>query len=136
MILMQLEGGVQASYMQCHYAPDYCRNYTFIGTEGRIENIDDSSRVVVRLRDRSNRWKNLAHQELAVKPAAGSHGGADPVICRDFIDMLVDGKRPVATPLAGRMSVAAGCAGTASIRNNSQAVDIPAVPTDIRDRVF
>ncbi len=69
-------------------------------------------------------------------PAEGGHGGADPVICRDFIDMIADGKRPLATPLAGRMSVAVGCAATWSLRNGWQPVTIPAVPAEIRDRVY
>jgi predicted dehydrogenase len=135
-MMMELDGGIKASYMQCHFAPDYWRNYTIIGTEGRIENLDDNSKVVVRLRDRSNRWHNLADHELAVKPAEGGHGGADPQICRDFVDMLIDGKRPLATPLAGRMSVAAGCAATDSLRNGWMPVDIPPIPDDIKDNVF
>lgn len=136
MMMMELDGGIHASYTQCHFAPDYWRNYTIIGTEGRIENLDDSTKVILRMRDRSNRWHNLANRDLSVKPAVGGHGGADPQICRDFIDMLVDGKRPLATPLAGRMSVAAGCAATWSLRNGWQPVVIPAVPQDIRDKVF
>ena len=40
-LLMQLENGAQMTYMQCHYAPDAERNYTFIGTKGRVENIGD-----------------------------------------------------------------------------------------------
>ena len=135
-IMMELEGGVRATYMQCHFSPDYFRNYAFIGTEGRIENLDDGRKVVLRMRDRSDRWKNLANRDMSVKPAAGSHGGADPLVCRDFVDMLLNGTQPVATPLAGRMSVAVGCAGTGSIRNGWQPVDIPPVPEDIRDKVF
>jgi predicted dehydrogenase len=38
MVLMRLDNGVLASYQQCHYTPDAWRNYTVIGTEGRIEN--------------------------------------------------------------------------------------------------
>jgi len=135
-LIMEMDGGIRATYMQCHFTPDYCRNYTFIGTEGRIENLDDHSRVVVRLRDRSNRWRNLAHQEISVKPASGGHGGADPLVCKDFIDMLLEGKKPVSTPLAGRMSVAVGCAATSSIRNGWAPVDIPLVPEGIRSRVY
>ncbi len=135
-VMMELDGGIRASYMQCHFTPDYCRNYTFIGTEGRLENLDDGSKVIVRLRDRSKRWKNLADNDLSVKPASGGHGGADPQICKDFIDMILDGKRPLSTPLAGRMSVATGCAATWSLRNNWQPVAVPPVPDDIRDKVF
>ncbi len=135
-VLMQLEGGIKASYMQCHFTPEYCRNYTFIGTEGRLENLDDDTKVILRLRDRSHRWKNLSHSDLQVKPAAGGHGGSDPQICRDFVDMVLDGKRPLSTPLAGRMSVAVGCAATSSLRNGWQPMEVPPVPEDIRDRVF
>ena len=135
-IVMELDGGIKATYMQCHFTPDYCRNYTFIGTEGRLENLDDHSRVIVRLRDKSKNWKNLAHHTLEVKPASGGHGGADPLVCRDFVDLLLDGKRPLSTPLAGRMSVAVGCTATWSIRNGWQPAEVPAVPSDIRDQVF
>lgn len=135
-VMMELEGGIRANYMQCHFTPDYCRNYTIIGTEGRLENLDDESKVIVRMRDRSNRVKNLSNYDLAVKPAAGGHGGADPQICKDFIDMLLEGKRPVATPLAGRMSVATGCAATWSLRHEWQPVVISPVPADIRAKVF
>jgi len=127
-ILIELDNGIKATYMQCHYTPDYCRNYTFIGTEGRLENLDDGSQVIVKLRNRSNRWKNLADHRYNVKPAAGGHGGADPLVARDFLDMITEGKEPVATPMAGRMSVAVGVAGTHSIRNNSCAVDITPPP--------
>ncbi|MBN1580949.1 MAG: Gfo/Idh/MocA family oxidoreductase, partial [Anaerolineae bacterium] len=41
MMLMRLDNGVLASYQQCHYTPDAWRNYTVIGTEGRIENFGD-----------------------------------------------------------------------------------------------
>jgi len=43
MVLMQLSNGVQASYTQCHFTPDSCRNYTIIGTKGRIENYGETS---------------------------------------------------------------------------------------------
>ena len=50
--------------------------------------------------------------------------------------MVLTGKRPISTPLAGRMSVAAGVAATWSIRHDWQPVEIPAVPADIRERVY
>ena len=135
-VMMQLDGGIRATYMQCHFTPDYYRNFTVIGTEGRIENQDDTSKLIVRLRDRSNRWKNLSQYDVAVKASSGGHAGADPEICKDFIAMLVDGKRPVATPLAGRMSVAAGCSATWSLRNSWQPVEIPPLPDDLRGKVY
>lgn len=135
-IMMELDDGIKATYMQCHYTPDYCRNYTFIGTEGRVENLDDSSKVIVKTRKQSKKWKNLADRVYEVKPAEGSHGGADPVICEDFLDMVIEGRKPIATPLAGRMSVAAACGGTRSIRGDSVRIEIPPVPEELRNFVF
>ncbi len=124
-VILQLENGVKASYLQCHFTPDYFRNYTFIGTEGRMENLDDSKKIIVKMRSRTRKWKNYSDRIHEIKPAEGGHGGADPLICGDFIDMIVNNTEPTATPEAGRMSVAAGYAATLSIRNGGQPVEVP-----------
>ena len=72
----------------------------------------------------SKKSKKLARRSYKIKPVKGGHGGADPVICKDFIDMIVKGKEPVATPLAGRMSVAVGCAATESLRSGGKVIKI------------
>ncbi len=124
-VIMQLENGIKASYLQCHFSPDYFRNYTFIGTEGRMENMDDSSKIAVKTRNQTKKWKNYSDRIHEVKPAEGGHGGADPVICGDFLDMILKDTAPLATPEAGRMSVAAGYAATISIRNGGKVMEIP-----------
>ena len=129
-MIMQLEGGIKAAYLQCHFTPDYHRNYTFIGTEGRMENSQPEMKVWVKTR-RSNTERELADRTYEIKPAAGGHGGADPVICRDFVSMCLDGKAPVATPLAGRMSVAAGVCAAESLRSGGVPIDIPPLPEDL-----
>ncbi|MBI5831196.1 MAG: Gfo/Idh/MocA family oxidoreductase [Armatimonadetes bacterium] len=126
-MIMMLEGGIKASYLQCHFTPDYHRNYTIIGTEGRVENSEPENKVWVKLRRRFG-YKSLSDREYTVKPAEGGHGGADPVICEDFLDMVLDGKAPIATALAGRMSVATGCQGAASLRQGGMPLDVPAAP--------
>lgn len=130
-MIMELDGGIKASYLQNHFTPDYHRNYTFIGTEGRLENSEPEMKVWVKTR-RSGTWKDLSDRTYEIKPAAGGHGGADPVICKDFVDMVLDGKEPVATPLAGRMSVAAGVAAAYSIRHGGIPVEVPPPPEWLR----
>ncbi|MGI6609000.1 MAG: Gfo/Idh/MocA family protein [Limnochordia bacterium] len=125
MVLMDMEGGIKATYLQCHYTPDYYRNYVFIGTEGRMECLDNGT-VEVKTR-RSNTWREYANRVYQVKGTSGGHGGADPLICADFVEMILDGKQPLATPEAGRMSVAVGCAATDSLRNGGMPVDIPPI---------
>jgi predicted dehydrogenase len=126
MVLMDLEGGIKAAYLQCHFTPDYHRNYTFIGTEGRLENSEPDEVVWVKTR-RSGKWKEYADRTYRIKRAVGGHGGADPVICADFLDMVLEGKEPLATPEAGRMSVAVGCAASESLRTGSVPIDIPPI---------
>ncbi len=126
-MIMELEGGIKASYLQCHFTPDYHRNYVFIGTQGRMENSMPEMTVRVQTR-RSGTWRDYADRTYEIKKVEGSHAGADPVICRDFVDMVLDGKEPVAPPLAGRMSVATGCAGAESMRNGGRPVDVPPAP--------
>lgn len=132
MILMELEGGIKAAYLQCHFTPDYHRNYTFIGTEGRVENSEPDGKVWVKTR-RSSSWREYADRTYEVKKATGGHGGADPVITEDFLDMVLDGVEPLATPLDGRMSVAVGCAAADSLRQGGMPQEIPAVGTAVRE---
>ena len=132
-VIMELENGIKACYTQCHFTPDYFRNYTFIGTEGRIENLDDNNKVILLTRSRSKKWKNYANRVYEIKPAEGGHGGADPVICKDFIDMIQLGKEPLSTPIAGRMSVAVGCAATKSLRSGGKVVEVPPLPKGLKN---
>nr|WP_207649017.1 Gfo/Idh/MocA family oxidoreductase [Caldicoprobacter faecalis] len=131
MVIMELEGGIKASYLQCHFTPDYHRNYTFIGTEGRIENSEPDGKVWVKTR-RSNTWRELADRTYEIKKTVGGHSGADPLICKDFIDMIIYGKEPLATPIAGRMSVATGCAAAESMRQGGIPVKVPELPKDLQ----
>ncbi|MCJ8008254.1 Gfo/Idh/MocA family protein [Lederbergia wuyishanensis] len=123
MVIMELEGGIKASYMQCHFTPDYSRNYTFIGTKGRIENDDVNDKVYVKTR-KSGSWHEMSDIVYEMKQMDGTHGGADPRICEDFVNLVLYNKQPLTTPFAGRMSVAVGCAATESIRNGGKVVRI------------
>ncbi|CAG7648661.1 Gfo/Idh/MocA family protein [Paenibacillus allorhizosphaerae] len=134
-LIMELEGGVKASYMQCHFTPDYQRNYTIIGTEGRIENSEPENRVYVKSR-RSGTWRDMSDRIYEIKTAQGSHNGADPKICDDFIDMIVHGKEPIASPGDGRMSVAVGCAAAESMRSGGQVMTIKPLQESVAAQSF
>ncbi|UNK20159.1 Gfo/Idh/MocA family oxidoreductase [Paenibacillus sp. N3/727] len=123
MVIMELEGGIKASYLQCHFTPDYSRNYTFIGTKGRIENDDVNDKIHVKTR-KSGSWHEMSDITYEMKKMPGTHSGADPRICEDFINLVLDNKQPLASPFDGRMSVAVGCAATESIRAGGKVVQI------------
>ncbi|WNQ13363.1 Gfo/Idh/MocA family oxidoreductase [Paenibacillus aurantius] len=123
MVMMEMDNGVKASYLQCHFTPDYQRNYTVIGTKGRLENSEPEGKVYVHTRQSAS-WRSLSDQTYAIKQEEGSHNGADPRICKEFIDLVLYGKEPVASPLDGRMSVAVGCAAAESMRTGGRLLTI------------
>ncbi|MBS4202219.1 Gfo/Idh/MocA family oxidoreductase [Bacillus sp. FJAT-49732] len=123
MVIMELENGIKASYMQCHFTPEYSRNYTFIGTKGRIENDDINDKVYVKTR-KSGTWHEMSDIVYEMKQMPGTHSGADPRICSDFVNLVLYNKQPLTTPFAGRMSVAVGCAATESIRSGGKVIKI------------
>jgi len=133
MVLMDM-GDMRATYLQCHYASHTNRNYLAIGTGGEAEL--SGNQITVRTQ-KSNKGKARSHSHFAtatydVGGVAGGHGGADPHLCKAFLDLVIDGKETVATPEAGRMTVAVGCAATQSIRNGSMPLDIPPLPESCR----
>jgi len=129
MIMMQLDNGVQASYQQCHYTPDDFRNYTVIGTEGRLENSGDHSTrtqwATVHLWNRRMGYQEQGNEVFRIPNIGGSHGGADPLMVEDFIQFLRAGTTRGATLRDARMAVAVGCLGAESLRNGSCPFDIP-----------
>ncbi len=125
-VLMALDNGVLCTYMQCHYTPDAWRNYTIIGTEGRIENFGDNpGECVVRLWNRRGSYNPEGDEHYAVPSATGSHGGADPNIVAEFVRHVRQNAPTTTSPIAARHSVATGCAATHSLRNGSVPVDVP-----------
>jgi len=123
-------GDVRAAYMQCHYATETLRNYLLMGTLGKAELSGNTITVTTQ---KANKTKARAKSRFAtatyeVGSDPGGHGGADPRVTKAFLDLVLDGLEPVATPEAGRMCVAVGCAGTYSIRNGSVPMDIAPCP--------
>jgi len=134
MMLMQLDNGVFCSYQQCHYSPDGWRNYTIIGTEGRVENFGDlPGESVVRLWNKRCMYKPEGDVQFPTPKDEGSHGGADPRIVAEFVRYVREGAKVSTSPIAARYSVAAGCQAALSIRSGGVPVDVPPVPKEIED---
>jgi predicted dehydrogenase len=130
MVMMQLENGAQAAYLQCHYTPDAERNYTFIGTSGKIENIGDAGACAIHV------WTSRGRRSepdiiYKLKPLEGNHGGADGPIVQNFIDFVRNGAKTSTSPIAARNAVAVGVLGHESMRNGCFPKDIPPLPDDI-----
>lgn len=133
MMQMELDNGVFAAYQQCHFTPDYWRNYTIIGTEGRMENLGDTQpNAVVKLWNRRvNDYNPDADETFAVGATSSDHGGADGRIVAEFVRYAGEGGAVKTSPLAARYSVAAGCGATESLRNGGIPVAVEQVEESV-----
>jgi predicted dehydrogenase len=131
MMQMQLQNGVFAAYQQCHYTPDYWRNYCVIGDAGRLENFGngEDDTTIHLWNKRVDRW-TPADEIIPLDKVEGGHGGADPGIVQTFLRFVREGGETKTSPLAARFSVAAGCAATDSLRDNGTPRDVPDVPPE------
>lgn len=126
-----LAGGVLASYQQCHFTPDYWRNYTVIGTEGRLENLGDEAGAEVHLWNRRHRGAAAPDEVFTVPAAEGGHGGADRLLIDEFLAFVRGGGPTRTSPVAARNAVAAGLTATASLRGDGCLLPVPALDPEL-----
>ncbi|WGD37820.1 ROK family protein [Lysinibacter sp. HNR] len=121
MVLMRLASGVLASYQQCHFTPDYWRNYTVIGTEGRLENHGDGGGgdSVVRVWNSRTTFSPAGNVTYPVVDDSSGHGDADRTTMREFINFVRFGHKTDTSPVGARDAVATAVAATESLRNGS-----------------
>ncbi|WP_126638847.1 Gfo/Idh/MocA family protein [Embleya hyalina] len=134
LMLSRLDNGVLASYQQCHFTPDYWRNYTVIGDEGRMENFgdgleDDRPAIKVWNLRRSGYRSDADRHEFVA--ADGPHGGADAALVAEFLRFAAEGGPTRTSPVAAREAVAAGVAATMSLRAGGARTEVPPLAPDL-----
>jgi predicted dehydrogenase len=135
MMLMTLDNGVLASYEQCHFTPDYWRNYTVIGTEGRLENVGDTAGGVVKVWNRRHEgeWKAEGDLEYPIDGVETGHEDADVLTMHEFLAFVARDQPVTLSPVAARAAVAAGSLAARSLRSGSQPFDVPALAPALLD---
>jgi hypothetical protein len=131
MILMQLANGKQVSYMHCHYTPDSDRNFCFIGTRGKIENhgVGIDAQILYWNKRQGNTL--LPDQEFTVRGLDGTHGGADPLIMKNFREYIRGNETPLTNPVDAMRAVLVGIVAHEAMRSGALAGDIPQIDADI-----
>lgn len=126
MMHMELDNGILASYQQCHFTPDYWRSYTIIGTEGRMENFGDMPGETIKVWNRRS-LGGLADPDMVVEihDGDGGHGGADPLMIKEFLRFAAEGGTTDTNPVAARQAVAAGILATESLRGDGSSRLVP-----------
>jgi predicted dehydrogenase len=124
--------GVLVSYQQCHFTPDYWRNYTVIGDHGRLENFGDLDGAVVKVwNSRRSGYREDADLTVTVPGGEDMHGGADRLLVEEFLRFAAHGGPTETSPLAAREAVAAGHAAARSLRSGSVPVEVPPLPEEL-----
>ncbi|GHH39117.1 Gfo/Idh/MocA family protein [Lentzea cavernae] len=128
LVNLRLDNGVLAAYQQCHFTPDYWRNYTVIGDAGRLENFGDGPGAVVKVwNSRRACYSDQADAQYLVPDAEDDdgHGGADPLLIDEFLRFAREGGVTDTSPVAARMAVAAGVRATESLRAGGVPHEVP-----------
>jgi predicted dehydrogenase len=131
MVNMVLDNGVLASYQQCHFTPDYWRNYTVIGTKGRIENFGDGPGERIGVWTKRTLGYAEPDETITILDGEGGHGGADPRLIEEFLRFAADGGATRTSPVAARQAVAAGVLAAESLRADGGAREVPPLPAEL-----
>lgn len=131
MLMMELDNGVQASYQQSHFTPDYWRNYTVIGTAGRVENFGDTSGGVVKVWNRRHEYAASGDAEYPIPGANSGHVDADATTVLEFLRHLRTGAPTQTSPVAARYAVAVGDLAAQSLRHGSIPLEVPVLDDDL-----
>lgn len=133
MVTARLDNGVLASYQQCHFTPDYWRNYTIIGDAGRIENFGDSPGSTIGLWDQRHGGQAEPDETLVVGGDDEGHGGADRAMISEFLNFVRHGGPTDTSAVSAREAVATAVTATQSLRADSSALVVPALDAAVID---
>jgi len=103
MAIVLYDNGATAMHSECFVVPEgFGRRYFIDGTRGHAEISLGNNRIEV-----APRW-TADRIEYKVSEPLGGHGGADPIMCAEFIRCIKKGLRPTASGIDGAWSVAIG----------------------------
>ena len=130
MVLMQMASGQQAAYLQCHYTPDTDRNYTFIGTRGRIENrgTGDDAQILVWTHRTPGLLPDITY---TIRGTNDAHSGADPQIMKNFREYVRGTAKPITSPVDAMRTVMTGILAHECMRTDLNVRHVPEVPQDL-----
>jgi len=123
LVLIDYHNGVRATYAECHFTPEYTREFTLVGDKGKMygfyQNEEFAIRVTYRHSDKQDTY--------APRSTAGGHGGGDLRLQDHFLDCILQGADPDVDGWAGRDSAAVALAAQRSAELGMP-VDIPDYP--------
>ncbi|NLO34782.1 MAG: Gfo/Idh/MocA family oxidoreductase [Clostridiaceae bacterium] len=123
LVLVDYANGARLSYMECHFTPEYTREFMFVGDKGKLEAFyDNEQNFKIKL------WKRFEKEPQIFYPgqSAGGHGGGDTGILDEFYLSLQAGK-PSMKGVRGARDSAAIAIAAARSEESGLPVEIPKV---------
>ncbi len=89
LVIVDYDNGARLSYMECHFTPEYTREFTFVGDKGKLTAFYDNEqnfKIMV--------WKRHEAEPVYYYPEkqTGGHGGGDDAIIEKFSEYVLNGK--------------------------------------------
>jgi predicted dehydrogenase len=122
LVLIDYDNGVRITYLECHFTPEYSREFMFIGTEGKITGFYNNEQdFKITVAKRHNRGEQIYYPERR----DGSHGGGDTNIVNTFVELVQKGT-PMMPGIRGARDSAAIAIAAAQSAESGMPVYIPA----------
>lgn len=120
-VVIDYDNGVRVSYTECHFTPEYTREFTFIGTEGKIYGLyNNEQNFKITVLKRHTREMKTYYPEKRT----GGHGGGDAAIVNTFVELVKKGEPAMPGVWGARDSAAIALAAERSAETG-QPVVIP-----------
>jgi predicted dehydrogenase len=117
--------GGKATFHECHFTPDYTREFWFVGTRGKIYGYyDNPGRFLIRLEYSHSRERRT--EEFKPPYEGGSHGGGDDNLRNEFYRRIMEHDPPREAVESAYYSTALAICAEQSIETG-QAVVIPSL---------
>ena len=124
-LAIQYDNGTRATFTECHFTPEYSREFTLVGDKGKLYALYNNEghfliRVQHRFSDHVDEYRPIY--------LGGHHGGGDLRIMEEFLDCIESGRQPRASLQAAYDSTVLAICAEESIETG-RPIDIPLIPT-------
>ena len=125
-VTVRYDNGAKLCYVECHFTPDYSREFTLIGTKGRMYGFYNNEQDFrIELTYRHSPRKEVLYPEK--RP--GGHGGGDPMIQKEWLDRIERGD-PACPGVSGARDSAAIAIAATHAAHEGEPVTLPPSPLD------
>lgn len=120
--------GTKATFHECHFTPDYTREFWLVGDQGKLyAYYDNPGRFLIRIEYSHDPERRT--EEWKPPYTGGGHGGGDNNLRDEFYQRIVDNDPPTEAQISAYYSTALAICAQQSI-DTDQPVDIPPLAAD------